>query len=1060
VTRLLSFSPRHPWWALLFLAILTGAAVLQLDHLTLRIRSEAMMVENAEERRFYDYVVDRFGSDNTVVIFLSDRDLFNAEHLIAIRRAIDALEALPFTLGTESLFSVEGIRNEDGFISAQPYLSGNPPTPEASAQAVRAALQNPLVAGHLISPEGKAMAISVQLVPDSRDVGFDEAAVTAIEQAIAPLAARLDTAFQLGAPYFRQTLTEQIRIDQARIMPLALLLLLVTVGVALRSIHAGLVPLLTAALSVVWTLGFMAAVDVPINVLTSVIPALLIIIGSTEDIHMLAEYRAGLRSGMRRPRAVKAMGVKLGTALLLTFLTTYVGFLSIAINDISMLRQFGLVASTGLFFNFLSTVLIVPMYLRYLGPALRLPGQPTTPLRYQPTADRLVSFLCRHQHAFLWSLVPLVVAFGYGATLLHVDNDPMDYFGGDAPLVQRAELLHEKLAGVESFSIVLRSGIEGTFLKVRYLEELRKLQDYLDRTGAFDKSSSFADFISLVNRVMDDDEDRLRLPDSDDVVREYMLFIKHRDVRKYVSEDFSEARVVVRHNITSSERLSTALRAIESFAREEIDPGLEVRVTGESVLTARAADAMARGQAESLLLMLVVIVLFLSMLFVNLKAGLLASVPNLLAIVVLFGLMGYAGIPLDSGTAMVAAIALGVSVDDTVHFMARYHQNTRKHALENRALCETVREEATPIVATSLALSLGFAVLAASAFPPVVYFGLLSAMVILVALAATLILTPLLLSSVRLITVWDMLSLRLRSKVIDKCELFRGLRPRQIKKVILVSDVRNYAASEAIVRQGAKEREMYVLLEGKADVFRRQGDGSTEKLRQLSTGDVFGEIGLMGATGRTADVIAAEPVSTLVVEWNSIDRVARYFPRIASHLFRNISSIVAERLAATEERVTSIRDEATGSLSMYYLDCQLRLEMQRARRYLEPLSVIAFGVRHSHPTSGSPLTVSDEGVLRAIASTLGRETRKIDLFSRAEDGTFVLLLTRTGLRQAREIAERVSTGMAPDAPTHGGGVSLVAGVSEFREGDDAQVIIERAREALRRALGNNERVAS
>jgi len=159
------------------------------------------------------------------------------------------------------------------------------------------------------------------------------------------------------------------------------------------------------------------------------------------------------------------------------------------------------------------------------------------------------------------------------------------------------------------------------------------------------------------------------------------------------------------------------------------------------------------------------------------------------------------------------------------------------------------------------------------------------------------VLMPLLLSSVSLITMWDVLSLRLRSAVAERCALFEGLPPRQIKKVILVSEMRRFDAAEVMVKQGCRKREMYVLLEGKAEVLVRREDGSSRKVAELSAGDVFGEVGLVAGLPRTADVVADGPATTLVLTWPGMDRVARQFPRVATRLFRNISHIVADRLA-------------------------------------------------------------------------------------------------------------------------------------------------------------------
>ena len=323
---------------------------------------------------------------------------------------------------------------------------------------------------------------------------------------------------------------------------------------------------------------------------------------------------------------------------------------------------------------------------------------------------------------------------------------------------------------------------------------------------------------------------------------------------------------------------------------------------------------MAHAQAQSLLMMVVTIFLIVSLLFVNLKAGLIAVLPNLLPVVVLFGVMGFAGIPLDSGTSMVAAIALGICVDDTMHFMARYHRQLRVHKEEFAALQATVNAEAVPIIATSVALAAGFITLATSSFIPIVHFGLLSAMVICLALLATFLLTPLLLSRTRLISAWDLLSIRLRRDCLQQCALFRDMKVWQIKKVLLVNEVREYLPGEIIIEQGQPGKKVFIVLEGRAEVRKRRADDTLMRLNTLAMGDTFGEVALLSKRPRTAQVRAVETTRVLGLSWDSIERLGKTFPHISVKLFRNLSAIVGDKLAHADVAYIPLKDGPDGSV--------------------------------------------------------------------------------------------------------------------------------------------------
>ena len=894
---LIGFAASYPRRVLLVLSLLTLGAALLIPRLEVSISSEAITVDGSG-RDAYEETARVFGSTNAVVVFVSDAALFDSDILLAIRSAVGRLDGLAFVEGTDSLFSLEhGRLRDDETLVFSPYLEPIPSTPDAVTSVRVAALANAFVAGNLLSPDGRSMAINVRLRPDYMEVFSERAVVDGIDAAIASLQDVVEEVFALGQPHVSVSIADHVVRDQAIILPLSLATLLFVLVFALGHWEGTLIPLLTAIASVLWTLASMVFLGISLNVMTSVVPLLLVVVGSTEDVHMLAAYFARTREGMDSPSAIGAMAAGVGLAVLLTFATTYLGFLSIMLNDIGVLREFGLVASSGLLFNFLITSLFVPS-------ALALRSERVSPLReirdrYQRIAGRLYRLVSDHQVMVVVVSLSLLVLGAYGASKLRVDNDIMDYLPADSPVLERAQRLHQTLGGIQSFDIVLASGIEGTFERARYLEQIEMLQRFVDDSGYFDKTQSFADVLKEVNRVVGGLAPGERyLPDDDAVVREFLLFLDSAVYRAYVDDELSRTRITVRHNISSSQALQRALAEIERFTASKIDPALHVSMTGRSILTLRAGDTLAVGQAKSLLLLIVAIFVIVAAVFVNLKAGAVAVVPTLLPILLLFGVMGFAGIPLSTGTAMVAAIAVGICVDNTIHFLMRYHEEMASRPTTEEAIRATMDEEARPIMSISLALTLGFGVLALSSFPPVVYFGLLASLVFVLALLATFMITPILLSRVRLVTLWDVLSMPLKTRLMKDCSLFHGMHPFQVRKLLAMSCRKRFDAGEKIVSEGDQSRELFVILEGKVRAQRLNASGDTELLNTMGVGEVFGEIALAANSGRTADALALEATEVLVLHWNDLQVLARYMPRTSSRLIMNIARTMGKRLAA------------------------------------------------------------------------------------------------------------------------------------------------------------------
>ncbi|MEN8179765.1 MAG: MMPL family transporter, partial [Pseudomonadota bacterium] len=989
--NIISFAAVHPWWVLIIIGLVTLAALTQLPKLRIEITAEGMMVKDELELAKYEETIQTFGSENVTVVYLEDPDLFEPDNLTAISQAIREIEQLEQVERTVSLFSVRYLRTVDGFVFTDPYLKNIPDNRKSADQLVKAALLNPLVERNLLSNDGTVMAINIYFDMEDYSRGFDEQVAGAIDHAIAPLDDRLRKVFHLGDPSVRSGISQQLRADQQVILPLALVVLVLTLGFTLKRLNAALIPLLTAGLSVVWILGLMAAFNIPVNVMTSIVPALLIIVGSTEDIHLLSEYRAGVEKGKRGISAIFYMADNMGMAVALTFITTSLGFLSIAMNRIDLLQQFGMLTAAGLLLNFLITITLVPVSLRLVKNDSGTQARPGGWI-FEILAKKLYAFIFRRRRWIGVIVALLMATCSFWSTKIQVNNNVMDYFEPASELPNQAELLHRNLSGMQAISIVV-SGAEETFLQVPYLEELRSLQEYIEELDWFDKSFSFADFIGVVHSGLDGSRPgEIYLPDRNEVVREYMSLLDHSAAKAFISPDFSQARIIVRHNISASDQLNRVVAELESYAKQWMVPELKVMVSGGSYLNSQAVDYMADGQVRSLLLMLLVIFLLVSFLFMNLKAGLVAVIANLFPIVVLFGVMGYFGFALDTGTTMVGAIALGICVDHTMHFMVRYQRLARITGSETEALEQVVRQEAVPIIATAVALAMGFATLMFSNFPPVARFGMLSALVMMLALIGTFVLTPLLLRHIRLFTFWDLLSLRLRKDVVKRCKLFEGMRSWQVRKLAVLTQVREFVRDEAILLQGEKTDAMHVLLEGTAEVWRTRSDGSTYQNGAYETGDVFGVTSLVSGNEGLTDVVAVGgPVRVLLLRWKNLHGIGRVFPRITSQVYENLSLIIDRLLLNEGMRDGHYRDELTGLFRASFMLQTLTYITDRAARYEEPVTLVLFSIMHEKEIGEKHGRKALRWVLRQTAQSVDNVLRRVDMFGRWNSGKFLLI---------------------------------------------------------------------
>ena len=262
----------------------------------------------------------------------------------------------------------------------------------------------------------------------------------------------------------------------------------------------------------------------------------------------------------------------------------------------------------------------------------------------------------------------------------------------------------------------------------------------------------------------------------------------------------------------------------------------------------------------------------------------------------MFGLMGFLKIPLNPGTAMVAVIAVGIAIDGTIHLLARYQELCTTTSDYKGAVNQAVKEVATPLIVSSLALSFGFGILLFSNFTVVAQFGALAAATMLISIFANLLITPIIMVRVRLVCLYHIIAMNVDEKVLDRSPLFKDMSNYQRRKAILISELHEFNKGDKLMEQGSIGRSMYMLLEGEANVIRHD-DGRQRILAELKPGDIFGEIGYTRAIERTADITATTAVSALRFDYERMEKDLKFFPNIVAKLNFNISAILGERLA-------------------------------------------------------------------------------------------------------------------------------------------------------------------
>ncbi len=924
--KFLTFGMQHRLLSLAILAVITLLCGAGLSHLRVDTSFDSLISDTDPTKVAYEAIKDEFGSDNTTIIYLRSSKLWTESHIEALESMHYALEDLPFVEKVDSLFSVRSIRDSNGMIESSTVLDGVPVGQAEIDDARARALYSPLVVGNFISTDGLVTAINVSIIKDKSNPDFDRMAYEAMQKAIDPYIQGFDQAFQVGPPRVNEDTKTGLFSDLSLLIPLSLGVLIASIVAFLRNGLATIIPVTTSGIGLVWAFGLMGHFGVPINILSAMVPSLVIVIGSTEDTHMLASYLSGLPGGSitgsraeRRRQATLFMIRHLGLPLILTTLTTTLGFAANITAEMGLVRDFAFAASLAVAANGVITLALVPVMLMTFGPLRNSLKSNKTPDGEPDQLRGVMAFILRlcqaaanYRRTVLLVTTAIVALFGVLALDTKVSNDPIAFFKADHPLAQDVNTLAEDLSGMEIFYINIGSSVPNAFRNPENLQRLAAIKRYIEQDGRFDTVISLADMLSLVNREFHGgDAAMMTVPESTELVDQYLLFFQRSDLESYISPDFKRANMVVRHNIHDSHRLKEAVASLQAEVERIAGPDLSVHLVGQNLMINAAAEKLLTAQIQSVGLLLVVIFIIMSLVYTSVIGGLLSLAPNVVPIVIVFGLMGLFGIPLNPGTATVAVIAIGIAVDDTIHLLASYAQESRLTADRMLAVRRTVTQQAVPAISTSVALTAGFLVLMGSNFTILSQFGMLAAVAMIMALIADLIVTPVLMSYVRLVGLYDILSLRVGAEIFTNSPLFANMTPYQVRKAILLTELMPFEKGQRVLEQGTQGRDMYLILSGKVAVSLER-DGKVTRLASLGEGAVLGEVGFVREQERTASVDALSDGEMLVFNAEKLQRNMRLYPHIANKLNLNIAAILGARLAETTERLSLAAETENG----------------------------------------------------------------------------------------------------------------------------------------------------
>lgn len=772
---------RHPWPVIVPMLLMAFVLGSQLGRLEVETSTETLLHEDDPARVVYDAFRRQFGREEVILISIHPPEVFDPAFLAKLREFHTEIEErVPHLDEVSSLINARETLGRGDELIVRDLLEEWPETPEELASLKRRALSNPLYRNLLLSDDGRTVVVVVRTSAYSslgRQVdgwaAFDDPVadvdagsskpkfitgresgevVQAVEAIAAAYRGRDFELHLAGAPVMSYGITEELKTNTALFTLLSIIAVTVLLFLLFRRMSAVLLSIAVVGLSIVSTFGAMAFAGEPIGLPTQILPSFLLAVGVGATVHLLVIFYQAYDTGASREEAIVfAMGHS-GLAIIMTSLTTAAGLFSFVTAELAPVAVLGVLGPAGILLGLVYCLVLLPALLSVTPIARREVREREIEAGW---IQRFLLWMGDRCVRFPWTVVVcmsviLLAAIG-GITRLKFNYDPLRWFPETNVMRRDMEWIDRELKGTVSLEIIVDTGRENGLHEPRILSGLDRLREnfevYSGKDGLFvGKALSVADIAKEIHQALNENRPEYYVIPSDRrlVAQEMLLFESSGsdDLEDFVDSQFRKARMTFRLPYAPPLLFAGFIDDVMADFRREFGDEVEITATGFLTLMTHSLNAVAVSMIRSYVVALAIIVPLMFLLLGTLRGGTAAMVPTLAPIVLTLGLMGWIGMPLDLFTLMIGSIAIGLAVDNTIHFMhnfRRYYEQTQE---VRGAVRQTLTTTGHALLVAAVSLSIAFFIYTFAQLQNLFRFGLLTGFTILTAFVAGITVSP------------------------------------------------------------------------------------------------------------------------------------------------------------------------------------------------------------------------------------------------------------------------------------------------------------------------------
>jgi len=759
-TKVAGLILRNRYFVLLLIAAFTAFLATQMKYMKFSYTEANLLPENHEANIEYNQFLEIFGEEgNLIILAVKDSTLFTPEKFNAwneLTKTIDASEEVEFSVSVTDIQQLKADRKNRKFI-VEPLLKKAPTSQKEVSEIKKQLFENlPFYDNLLYNKETGTVQTAIYInkeiinTPVRRDFIFN---------VLIPTIEKFEKEHNLkvrvsGMPYIRTLNSQNIQDEILLFVVGALLITAIIFFFFFRSYRATFITLLVVMVGVTWAFGFIGLFGYEITVLTALIPPLIIVIGVPNAVFLINKYQQEVKKHGNQAKSLQRVISKVGNATLMTNITTASGFATFVFTKSQLLKEFGIIASINIVGIFTLALLIIPIIYSFMP----LPKKKHLNHLEKQWIDNVVKWMekmVRHNRIAIYITTVVIIIFGIiGIYQIRVSGSLIEDMPKGMQFYKDIKFFEKEFGGIMPLEIFVDTKKEKGVMKLSTLKKMEKINEAIEQFPELSKPLSITNLVKYSKQAYYLGNPKYyQLPTSQE--QSYIFaYTKNSNgntkmLNNFVDSTGRYARITTFMKDIGTDKMTGIQDRLNAvIAKEFPSDKFDVHLTGKALVFLKGTNYLINNLIISLSLAIMLIALFMAWMFRSYQMILISLIPNMLPLLITAGLMGFFGIPIKPSTILVFSIAFGISVDDTIHFLAKYRQELQANNWRiKKSVYSALRETGVSMFYTSIVLFFGFLVFTVSSFGGTIALGGLVSVTLLFAMVSNLLLLPSLLLS-------------------------------------------------------------------------------------------------------------------------------------------------------------------------------------------------------------------------------------------------------------------------------------------------------------------------